>query len=147
MNAIYIEVSITVWLLVLTIEDIKDKQVSLLLTLSGNIIWVSSIYWKFTDVRNITAILLSILPGGILLAIAALTGKAGSGDGLVTVILGLCLGFRNCVFVVFMALIVMSLFSMCVLLSKKGKGSTQIPFIPFLLIGWLILVITTRQGG
>ncbi len=91
------------------------------------------------------AIFLRIIPGTIFLILAFMTKQAvGYGDGIIIILLGLSLGLKRCVTVVFTGLILSSVVSVFILLMKKGSRQTRLPFVPFLLIALGVTLIETE---
>lgn len=80
---------------------------------------------------------------GILLMISLVTKEAiGQGDILILLTLTGILSIKNMLEILFMALVLCSLFSMAMLIFKKMKLKNAIPFVPFLFVGnifWIVL--------
>ncbi len=75
----------------------------------------------------------------ILILSFATNGAVGEGDGLVLMITGFYLGFLNNIRLLCMALFLSAIVSVAaVILGKWGK-KTELPFMPFLLISFLII--------
>lgn len=128
------------WLLVLSAMDIKKKSVPL---------WLLGI-----GVINMFVILLteglgggidgwllcrSMFPGAVFLVIAAATDKAGYGDGIVLIMLGLMSGTKVCLLALTAGLLLIAIFSGALLALRKVKRNSRIPFLPFLAVGWGIV--------
>lgn len=125
------------WLLVLSVMDIKKRSVPL---------WLLGI-----GVVNTAVILLteglgggidgwrlcrSMFPGAVFLVTAAATGKAGYGDGIVLIMLGLMGGSKACLLALTAGLFLIAVFSGALLALRKVKRNSRIPFLPFLAVGW-----------
>ncbi len=77
----------------------------------------------------------------ILILSFATKGAVGEGDGLVLMITGFYLGFLNNIRLLCMALFLSAIVSVAaVILGKWGK-KTELPFMPFLLISFLIIKV------
>ena len=77
----------------------------------------------------------------ILILSFATNGAVGEGDGLVLMITGFYLGFLNNIRLLCMALFLSAIVSVAaVILGKWGK-KTELPFMPFLLISFLIIKV------
>lgn len=77
----------------------------------------------------------------ILILSFATNGAVGEGDGLVLMITGFYLGFLNNIRLLCMALFLSAIVSVAaVILGKCGK-KTELPFMPFLLISFLIIKV------
>ncbi len=88
------------------------------------------------------AMLLAVLPGIVLLFIAWATGETiGFGDGMSVLLLGGMTGFRNCIWVLCISLMLLSAIAVLLLALKKAGRKTKIPYLPFLFVAEGIFVI------
>lgn len=140
MNMKIVNYSLWQWILLLgilipmTITDIRQKKINVLLCLIGTIpgIAFSLILGKTT----ITAVLFSLIAGIILLGISICTGgEIGIGDGPAVIFVGSVLGLKNVATVLMLSFIMAALYSLILLIIKKATGKSRIPFIPFLFSG------------
>ena len=63
--------------------------------------------------------------------------QIGSGDGVVTGLLGCLLGARGCLVMLCIASCLMAVISIGILILKKGSRRTTLPFVPALLGGYI----------
>lgn len=78
----------------------------------------------------------------VLLIISIITKEAiGQGDVLIILTLTGILKIGNVLEIIFISLLVCSVFSMAMLLIKKMKLKNVIPFVPFLFIGHILWII------
>lgn len=89
--------------------------------------------WKWL----VLAALLGMLPGVFLLGMAYITGKIGLGDGPVLMVLGMLVGYKECLMVISFSLLLMSIWCIGILAFKKGNRHTRIPYLPFLTVVYL----------
>lgn len=82
----------------------------------------------------------ALMPGLILLAVAYATGKAGLADGVILMLLGIFMGYEGCVAASLGGLFLIALCSGVLLMLRRVKKDTRIPFVPFLAAAWLIVV-------
>lgn len=83
-----------------------------------------------------------ILPGSAALFLSFATREAlGYGDALLILGCGISLGLSSCMTVVLWAFFFCSLWSAGLLLLHRAERSRTIPFVPFLLIGWVMLAV------
>lgn len=129
--------SITILLLTANaINDFKKREILLLPTISyglfGCFILLSEKHTSFF--RS----LLCLLPGFFLLAVGkASNGKVGYGDGILILVLGVWTGFLECLLTLTAGLLLASIWAAAALILKIHNKKDTIPFIPFLLIGYL----------
>lgn len=123
--------------------DIKHQKVSVRMALAAGAIAVAlQLLWQ----RQHISWMLGILPGAALLAAAWVSREAiGFGDGCALLVTGLYLGFRPGVSILMTALFLTFPVSLFYLVCKKADRRKTLPFIPFLLAGYLIWLILT--GG
>ena len=77
----------------------------------------------------------ALIPGIILLAIAKITGeKIGMGDGWIIIILGNFLNMKEIWYLIHISVMIIFLFSIILLFTKKVGKEYQIPFLPFIWI-------------
>lgn len=132
-------IMITIWLLLLAVGDIKSRKLPLSLLGPGMAYGVFSFVWMIAEEGIISFAALSgaVGAGVLLLALAFLTGMVGYGDGVVLIVIGLLAGYRHVTAMFCMALLLAALYSGGLLIFRKAKRHTQIPFLPFLLVGWM----------
>ncbi|MBR6230788.1 MAG: prepilin peptidase [Lachnospiraceae bacterium] len=95
---------------------------------------------------GIAGILTALIPGAFLLALSLVSEeRIGKGDALLSLCLGEWLGFADCIFVIFLASAGAA--AAAVLLWIAKKKDAEIPFVPFLLSGYilhLVILYTAR---
>lgn len=88
-----------------------------------------------------------ILPGLFFLAAARITGEQiGYGDGAAVLILGLFLGGSGCIAVVSSALLLLCPAALFQVVFKKAGRKATMPFLPYLLGGYIIWLIMTSTA-
>lgn len=84
----------------------------------------------------------AFLPGFFLLLTAFFTEqKVGYGDGLMVLVMGAFTNMTYCILSLMLGLCVSCLFAMLFLVRKKVKMKDQIPFLPFLLVGYVLALV------
>ncbi len=138
-NVIYI--SLFSWLLLLSWQDIRKKEVSLFLLLAGVVIVVLSIG---TGIRMGQGTSLWISKGiGMLMGISlillskASKGQIGMGDAIVLTVTGIVFGFWDNLFLFFYSLILSAVYTAVLLLMKRIHKKQNIAFLPFIVLGTL----------
>ena len=85
---------------------------------------------------------LCFLPGLFLLLLALLSRQAvGYGDGAILLSAGAFLDLAGSLTLLFGAMLLSALFCGMLLLLRKARGTDQIPFVPFLLGGYDLLLL------
>lgn len=82
------------------------------------------------------------LAGGALgicvIGICVLSKEMGVGDGALLMILGLALGIRRQISILFIALVLCAAAAAALCLMGRVKRRSRLPFVPFLLLGYLM---------
>lgn len=127
------------YLMVLGVFDIREKRVPVPLLAAGLMVGMGiCAYNCLRDREQWMAVLPAIAPGIFLLLVAALTRKAGWGDGIVLTALGLSCGYKESVFLLVVSLFLMSIFSVILLVLRRAGRNTAIPYLPFLGLAYII---------
>lgn len=93
-------------------------------------------------------VLLAAVPGLGLLVLGKLAGgRLGEGDGVMTLILGLFMGWERCLAVLCASGMFAAVFAGCGLALGRLRRSSRIPFAPFLLVATVLVWAAGRQGN
>lgn len=138
-------VSLTASLTLLTISDVRKRSVSIA---SLVILFLLSVALGIAGKRGIGQMLVGAIPGLVTVILAVITkGKIGLGDALVFVAIGIWCGIKMILSVFFVALFLCSVVGVTLILMKKASRKTALPFIPFILAGYVICELTSRLAG
>lgn len=125
------------------IYDIKNKRIPVWILLTGGVLALIGLLVEGFLLGWAGALVsggIALLPGAGLLALSFLTEKkVGVGDGLLLMVIGLAEGGEKVLLVFGTGLFLQSLVAVVLLLLKKAKKQTQIPFAPFLLAARMML--------
>lgn len=129
-----------IFLLIEGVRDIKQKKISIISVM------ITSVLGIFLQIPNIADVWLSltggVIVGIIFLIISKLTKeKIGCGDGWVMLTAGICLGFRGVICLLSVSLFIASVFSIVLLLFKKVGRKTELPFVGFMIPGYVLSLI------
>ncbi|MDF2586333.1 MAG: peptidase prepilin type [Anaerocolumna sp.] len=133
---IVLDIFMILWLFLCSLQDIKKKQISLKLILVGFVTLIigSSFIYDISIWNRIAGLSL----GFILIILNPITkGQIGIGDGLIVCCIGLCVGFLGNAMILITSLFISAAVSLYLLVVKRVKRNYTIPFIPFILIGYL----------
>ena len=116
--------------------DIKTKMVPLIAVVATA---GSVLLYRLCVGTGILELVMGLIPGVLLLVLALVTQESiGTGDGLMLCVLGLFCGWRQCLAVFGMALVLSALLSIILLICRKVGRKTELPFLPSLLGGYLL---------
>lgn len=129
-----------IFMLILTVMDIRKKEISVLLLLIFGATVV--FYVAVKGEREALSVIYSLIPGAFLLALSLCTRESiGYGDGWTMLVLGLLLGLWECLAVVFVGLVFSAIFSLVLLVLRRVNGKTRLPFLPFVSMGLGVVII------
>ena len=115
--------------------DIKKREISLVLATmlaAAGMIW--TVYRGTVSIER----LLPIMTGVSFLGISVITrGSMGMGDGWILLALGTVLMPEEFFSMLFAAMLISAAWAGILLWLFHKKGNTEIPFVPFLMLGYL----------
>lgn len=130
------------WLISMSVYDLFEKRVPVWLLAAGGIpAIVTAMYAYMMGAESLGQIFGGMLPGILLLAVAAVTKKAGWADGIVLLIMGLLADLRECMACFMISLMTMSIVSLLLLVLRKVGKNATLPYIPFLCVGYLLRIV------
>lgn len=120
------------------VEDMRKKNISVrylpIFALLGIGLWI------FRREPGVLDILLGIGVGAGVMILSLLTrGSIGMGDGMLLSVSGIFLGGGNYKLFLY-GLCYAAIYSLGIFLLKKRKGKKEIPFVPFLFLGYLTIL-------
>lgn len=137
-------VSLLAMLGILSMEDLHEKKIrSFEILIFGILGLLFHLIFKRLSIENLLG---GLLIGAGLLLISWLSGEQiGYGDGLLFLVTGIFLGFWDNMILLWGAAILMGLVSLFLYLTGKIGRKERIPFIPFVLLAYVLLLFW--KGG
>lgn len=127
-------------LIIVSIQDIKLKRIRLGIVFIATI--VLCICLPFCSSLSALDRIFGLFIGlGVVLLSKLTGGKIGIGDGIVLGVTGIGLGFWSNMELFALALVMAAVFSIGLIVFRKANRRTAIPFIPFLLLSFMLLSI------
>lgn len=126
-----------------SIWDIRGKRIPaglLALNILAGVILIAAnrnIDWRQDWYLYVVGILIGIM----LFLIGRFCGGIGSADGIMTAVIGGMIGYRETLLLLMNAILAAAVFSILLIVIKKAGRGTAIPFIPFMLLGYIIILI------
>lgn len=143
MAEIIIKIVIMLILLTCGIQDLLKKKIFLWSIFTGAVL--TAICVPFCNNISILDRLGGIIIGITVIIISIATkGKIGLGDGLLLCITGMGLGFWGNLELFATALFFAAVLSIFLLILRLADRKKSIPFVPFLLAGFIILTVAGR---
>lgn len=132
---------VNVYLLWGSLQDIRERKITDSYLRIGEIgSLIHRVIWFLSGISSFSEWIYGLLPGVFLLIVAKLTGeKIGYGDGILLLILGNFLHFKEVWMLLQTALLLLMIFSFSLIFSKKADKKCEIPFLPFLWLAHTIL--------
>ena len=122
--------------------DIKKKEISLLISLIVSMLAIALLIFS-KDIK-ISSALVGLLEGFLLMGVSFFTkGQIGYGDGIILCATGLLLGWKDNLTMFFFSCLICAIFSLCLLTIKRADRKTKIPFVPFMVPGFLLTILST----
>ena len=137
-----VKVCFGIYLLILSAKDIKDKEIPLGLLALGLVFAPLSV---LTDEREVIYVyLLGVLPGIAFLLVSFISrGQIGQADAFVLICVGLCNGIEAVIAVISVSLVAIALVSMVMLILGRLNRKSTLPYIPFVLLGYVLYLFVT----
>lgn len=127
---------VTIFLMLNTGWDIRKRKVLLGSIVSFGILGMIHLF--FVEKEMVFLVLCGVLPGMFLILCSYVTRQSvGYGDGLIVLVCGLYLGLWQTFAMVFYGLLFCSAVSVFLLLLRKRTYKTGVPFVPYLLAGYV----------
>lgn len=128
-------------LVVHSIEDIREKKITVNITLFSGIIGVL-LHLLFQN-QSIYEMLAGTLPGCAILLLACLTkGKIGTGDGIVFMLTGLYLGFGKNMMLMSISFLLAGVYGLFLLIQREEGEDQNMPLMPFLFLGYSLMIVS-----
>ena len=126
-----------IFLMLCSFWDWKTRMIPVWICASTAII--IGLYQLLVKEVSLEKILVGLIVGLFLLMIGKITrGQIGSGDGIVFLVIGIGIGVKESIFLLFESLCVLFFFCLIGLLTGKIKMKEKLPFIPFVFIAYVI---------
>lgn len=140
---IFFGIYIAVLLVICSVYDWKYCVLPLWLILAGGAgSIVGIIYTLLCGEKSVSDVMLAFLPGVATLILAyASREQIGYGDGLLLLMIGGYAGVGDTMKILMVALAGTFGVSVLLLICKKAAGGSRIPFVPFLTVGSVLVMV------
>ncbi len=147
--------AVLIYLLIVSYKDIKEKMVSVRLCIVAAVTFImihvfSFFIYKENSISEILLyIVIGIISGSVVVIIAKITNEAiGYGDALIISCLGIGVGLYQMIIIVLFAFFYAAVYGSVGIIPKKTNLKTTLAFGPFLLIGFItVLVLPYLERG
>lgn len=119
-------------------DDLKTKQVRVFEIVSFGILGI--VLNVISPMNSIYSIIGAILVGVVLYIFSVFSKeKIGKGDAMIVMVSGLYLGFTNVMILLWISSLLALIVGLITMKKFKVDSSYEIPFVPFLMSGFLIM--------
>lgn len=140
---IIIEIILLIWLLVMSVIDIRKGS------FSGKNLFIALIFFSiamgilcFLNLKDWKSVVSGAAVGSVFLIASIVTqGAIGLGDGYILTICGMVTGLYQIMVLIIFALCLASAFGILLWARKKAGRHTKIPFAPFICAGYGVIFI------
>ena len=128
------------------IDDIRTKKVKVLeIVIFGLAGVLLNFIYKPHSFMSLAG---GVMVGALLYVFSVLTKeKIGKGDALIIMVSGLYLGFMNTVILLWLSSLIAAVSGLIVVKRNSSTKDVEIPFVPFLLVGYIGLHVISALGG
>lgn len=120
--------------------DLKKNKIYLLTSLIY--FFIGGVVFIFNNNYNLPSLIGGLALGVVLLIVGKVSAQAvGLGDGLIFLVTGVYLGFIRNLALLLYGLIICAVVSLFLLVFRKLKIKESIPFVPFVFIAFIIMVL------
>jgi prepilin signal peptidase PulO-like enzyme (type II secretory pathway) len=142
-DSMIFEICIMLVLVIASIEDVRTKEIPAWEIAACGAISIAACVLNVSRGKgDALGIFMSLLPGAGILFIALMSGqKVGFGDGFLLLAAGPALGPWTSALGLVTALFAGCVFSGILVVIRKAKSSTRIPFVPFMTLGMGAMLI------
>lgn len=134
------QIWILTFLMVCAVTDLKEQKIFSVFCFANSVIALI-IHLLMKDILW-TNILFGMILGAAFYVISIFTKEAiGKGDAIVVFTLGCIIGIEQVIKVLILSFFSCSIFSVLGMITKKCRLKTRIPFVPFILLGELIVLL------
>ncbi len=132
------DIVVLVWMIFMAREDIKYRSISIKNLVGMFLFLCIYLLGIILGTEGFILHIEGIALGSFFLLVSMITKeKLGYGDSFVLLLLGAYLGIWNFVAVVLLALTLSFVYGIIYLFMKKLQRTSEIPFLPFLLVGYI----------
>lgn len=124
-----------------SITDIWNRKIYL--SICGIFLCIGMLLKLFVYTESVGYTVVSVIPGFLMIAAAFVSKeRVGYGDGVVIFIVGILCGLNMTLGICGFAFFILSIYSFVMIILKKKKWNDEIPFLPFLMIGNILFMIS-----
>lgn len=127
-------------------EDVRRRQIRCAVVMGFGILGV--VFHLIFDRITIANLLGGMAVGAVLLLISRFTGeRIGKGDGALLLVTGIYLGFEGNLILLWGSVTMMGLFCLAGLVTGRVRRGTEIPYVPFVLVCYVLILLFRRSAA
>ena len=138
-------------LVITAYSDYKTKTISVRLIMIGYLLVMGASIIEAIILHklsvNVMDLFLSLSPGIAFFVVSRLLkGSIGMGDTLMVTLISIFVGYESAILIILISLLLASVFGMWKVIRSRISVKTSIPYIPFLLLGYILTGIIECVG-
>ncbi|WP_090167385.1 prepilin peptidase [Pseudobutyrivibrio sp. 49] len=127
-------------------DDLRERQVRVIEIIIFGIIGI--LINMFCKSHSLSSVFGGVAIGCLVLIFSYLSKeKIGKGDALLIIITGIYLGFRGTLTLLWISSILAAVVGTILVKKYQAKKDMELPFVPFLLMGYLLIISLEKLGG
>lgn len=127
-------------------DDLKDRQIKVRdILIFGVVGIIINLVYRPHDLMSVMG---GVMIGFLVYLFSVLSKeKIGKGDALLIIVTGLYLGFTDTLVVLWVSTVLAAIVGTIYVKKRRIEIDIEMPFVPFLLVGYLLLLTVTNVGG
>lgn len=122
-------------------SDLRTHRFHVLPVLTGAVLLLVCRFMLFEQVFHFWSFMAGLLPGSFFLLLNRLSrGGVGAGDAMLIALLGLVTGFWNATAISMLAVTLTGVTGLVLIVTGKADRKAELPFVPFLLTAYVLLL-------
>jgi len=135
-----------IYLALLAVIDVKKRKIPLIWLLAGIVFVPIGIIDE--GFETLYTHILGLIPGVLSILIAIVSrGQIGMADAVLLTVTGAFLGFGPSICVISVSLLNIAFVAGLMLMAGKLGRKSTLPYVPFLLLGYVITVVIFKTGN
>ena len=140
-----VRIAVGIYLIIMAVIDFKEKEIPLL---PGLVLMGTSAVLLLVCGDSLMMISLGVGVGLFIYAVSRIScGGIGAADGLVYAVTGVCLGFYGNLELLLISLLMAAFVGGALMIIKKVGRKYRMPFVPFTLAGYVLVMMAQCTGG
>ncbi len=126
------------FLFICSYEDLRTRHINFFVCIVTELIYIFILI--FLNRFNFLYIILGLIPGALIyLSSILFNGQIGKGDGIIIAVIGTMVGILKVTRILLIAFILVLVICTPILIILRKSLKTRLPFVPFILLSFIII--------